>query len=318
VTAADAPWAAAGHEVAWGQIRVTSPSAVTRTAGPQAEPVPVSPGRLRLGPGLFDAAAGRLVELGGHPVEGPRLDVWRAPTDNDLGSDEPEAARWRAAGLHRMHTRVTAVEQTAVDGGGLVVRTRVAPPALGFGMLTDYHWSVDDGRLRLRVDLAPDGTWPSTLPRLGLRMAVPGAFGTVEWFGGGPGEAYADSRQAARVGRHTAGVDALQTPYVRPQENGNRVDARWLTLTAPDGTGLRVAGEPFFDFAVRRWTTEDLDAAAHTPDLVPGDLIHLNLDLAQHGLGSAACGPGVLPQYRLHARKATFTLTFDALGEGAS
>ena len=84
----------------------------------------------------------------------------------------------------------------------------------------------------------------------------------VEWFGRGPGEAYADSRQAARVGRFESTVDAMQTPYVFPQENGNRADARWLRIGA-----IRVEGEPVFDFTVRRWTSEDLDAAGHTADL---------------------------------------------------
>jgi beta-galactosidase len=75
---------------------------------------------------------------------------------------------------------------------------------------------------------------------------------------------------------------------------------------------VRVDGEPVFDFTARRWTTEDLDAATHTVDLKPRDRVYLNLDLAQHGLGTASCGPGVLPQYRLHARKASFSLTFTA------
>jgi beta-galactosidase len=141
-------------------------------------------------------------------------------------------------------------------------------------------------------------------------MALPGAFSDAVWFGAGPGEAYADSRQAARVGRHALSVDALQTPYVYPQENGNRADARWLRLTSPEGGGISVEGDPVFDFTARRWTSEDLEEATHTVDLVPGELIHLNLDLAQHGLGSASCGPGVLPPYRLHARKASFTVTF--------
>jgi beta-galactosidase len=100
-------------------------------------------------------------------------------------------------------------------------------------------------------------------------------------------------------------VDELQTPYVFPQENGNRADARWLRIG-----GLLVEGEPVFDFTARRWTSEDLDAARHTTDLKPRDRVYLNLDLAQHGLGTASCGPGVLPQYRLHARKATFAVTF--------
>jgi beta-galactosidase len=315
VLAADTAWAAAGHVVAWGQVRVTPATAAPAAVGaPISTAVSAAGRRLRLGPGEFDPATGRLTALGAHRVDGPRLDLWRAPTDNDRGSDRPEERQWRAAGLHRLQHRVAGVDHR---GDTLVVRTRVAPPALGFGMLADYHWTADADRLRLRVDLEPDGEWPLTLPRLGLQMALPGTFGNAEWFGGGPGEAYPDSRQAARIGRFARTVDELQTPYVFPQENGNRVDVRRLLLTTERGAGapagIRIDGEPVFDFTARRWTSEELDTATHTTDLVPGDLVHLNLDLAQHGLGSASCGPGVLPQYRLQPQKASFTLTFTPL-----
>ncbi|MFF1449984.1 glycoside hydrolase family 2 TIM barrel-domain containing protein [Streptomyces sp. NPDC058274] len=308
VLATGTRWAAAGHVVAWGQVPITpAPEPAAPARGARAT---TSAGLLRLGPGAFDPATGRLTSLGAHPVDGPRLDLWRAPTDNDRGPDRPEEQQWRAAGLHRLQHRVAGVD---VREDELVVRTRVAPPALGFGMLAAYHWTADAGRLRLRVEVEPDGTWPCTLPRLGLRMALPGAFGTAEWFGAGAGEAYSDSRQAARIGRFVRTVDALQTPYVYPQENGNRTDVRSLLLTSGGGAGIRVDGEPVFDFTARRWTTEELDAATHTTDLTPGELVHLNLDFAQHGLGSASCGPGVLPPYRLQARKASLTLTFTPL-----
>ena len=123
-----------------------------------------------------------------------------------------------------------------------------------------------------------------------------------------PGEAYRDIRRAARVGRFAASVDELQTPYVRPQENGNRTEVRWATLTDGRGTGLRVEGRPHFDVTARRWTSEDLDAATHTPELVPGDRIWVNLDHAQQGIGTASCGPGVLPQHDLDVVPTTFAL----------
>lgn len=311
---AGTPWAPAGHVVAWGQIPVT---AAAPAAGPAAgAALAVTDTALRLGPGVFDPVTGRLTALGGLPVQGPRLDLWRAPTDNDRGSDAPEEARWRAAGLHRLQHQLLGTERLGTEqlGDTLVVRTRVAPPGLGFGMRADYHWTAHDQRLRLRLEVEPDGTWPCTLPRLGLRMALPGGLDTAEWYGRGPGEAYADSRQAARIGRFTSTVDALQTPYVFPQENGNRLDLRWLRLTSADGTGLRVDGEPAFAFTARRWTSEHLDAATHTTDLEPGDTVVLNLDLAQNGLGSASCGPGVLPHHRLHPASASLTLTFTPTG----
>ncbi|MBV9848016.1 MAG: beta-galactosidase, partial [Kutzneria sp.] len=154
--------------------------------------------------------------------------------------------------------------------------------------------------------VAPEGDWPCPLPRLGIRLAAPASLDRVSWFGCGPNEAYADSRKAARVGLFRAPVSQLQTPYVFPQENGNRVDVRWAELTDGDGLGLRFEGRPVFDFTARPWTSEDLDIATHTTDLVPRDRMFVNLDLAQHGLGSASWGPGVLPRYRLEPRTSTF------------
>jgi beta-galactosidase len=100
---------------------------------------------------------------------------------------------------------------------------------------------------------------------------------------------------------------------VRPQENGNRTEVRWATLTDAGGAGLRVEGEPWFELTARRWTSEDLDAAGHTPDLTPRDRVWVNLDHAEQGIGSASCGPGVLPQYRLAAAPASFAIVLREL-----
>jgi len=186
------------------------------------------------------------------------------------------------------------------------VRTRVAAAGSELGFRATYRWSAtthDGGPgLRLRLSVEPEGQWPTVLPRVGLRLGLPGTFGLVDWYGLGPQESYADSRRAVRVGRYAASVDDLQTPYVFPQENGNRMGVRTLVIADADGNALRVDGAPEFSFTARRWTTEALDAARHTAELRPGDRVWLNLDHAQNGLGSGSCGPGVLPQYRLLAR----------------
>ena len=302
--AADTSWAPAGHVVAWGQLPV-SPASATPSL-PARGPVFSTHGLLTLGAGEFDPHSGELTAFGGLPVRGPRLDVWRAPTDNDR---EADVRRWRAAGLHRMQHRVAGIDL----GDALVVHTRVAPPGLAFGLLADYTWTAEGDRLRLRVDVTPDGEFPCPLPRLGVTMALPAGLDAVEWFGGGPGEAYPDSRQAARIGRYSSTVDDLQTPYVFPQENGHRIDVRWARLTGPDDVGVRIDGDPAFGFTARRWTTAALEAARHTVDLQPDEKIHVTFDHAQHGLGSASCGPGVLPQYQLQAGKVTFSLWFRPL-----
>jgi beta-galactosidase len=299
VLAADTPWAGAGHEVAWGQAQ----------AGP-ASPRRHTPGRGA--PAEFDVRTGALLRLAGFPVETPRLDLWRAPTDNDRPENDfafdGDWSRWswRRAGLHRLRHRLV---DSAWAGGTLTVRTRVGTAATDFGFAVTYRWTVDGDSVRLAVEGEPTGEWPVVLPRLGLRMAVPAALGTVEWFGGGPGEAYPDSRAAARIGRFVRTVEQMQTPYVVPQENGARSDVRWATLTGADGRGIRITGDPTFILTARRWTTEDLDAAQHTHQLRPRDQVYVNLDAAQNGIGTASCGPGVQPPYQLRPGPFTFGLT---------
>ena len=239
-------------------------------------------------------AAGRLLRVGELEVEGPRLDLWRAPTDNDRGHHgEALEPVWRRVGLDRLQHRVDEVA-AGEDGRSCGPGWRRRPPTLGVLAhlpLAGRRTAGCGWRWRSR----PRGTGRARCPGSGCAWRVPAGLRRVEWFGRGPGEAYADTGRAARVGRFTATVEELQTPYLYPQENGNRRDVRWATLTDGGGRGLRVEGEPTVDLTARPWTSEQLDQARHPADLVAGDRIWVNLDLAQQGIGSASCGPGVLP-----------------------
>ncbi|MDH6213541.1 glycoside hydrolase family 2 TIM barrel-domain containing protein [Streptomyces pseudovenezuelae] len=301
--AEDTLWAPKGHEVAWGQVAV----AARLLPSLAASDAPVVGERLiTLGPATFDARTGELRTIGGVHVNGLRLDVWRAPTDNDDGAEWQTDTRygllWRKFGLHRMRHRLDAVE---VGEDSLTVRTRVAPAAWEVSLSTVYRWTSDGDRLRLTVSVGPEGDWTVPLPRLGVRFGIDASADRVRWFGGGPGEGYPDTKSASRIARWDATVDELQTPYVRPQENGARADVRWTEIG-----GLRIDGDPEFSFTARRWTTEQLAAATHLPDLTPGDTVWVNLDHGQHGIGSQSCGPGPLPQYYLRAEPAEFSFVF--------
>jgi beta-galactosidase len=303
--AADTAWGPRGHEVAWGQVPVVVRSlpSVAATGRPVA-----GDGVITLGPASFDARSGALKTIGGIEVAGPRLDVWRATTDNDDGAEWQTDIRWaqlwRKYGLHRMRHRLDSVE---LGDDALTVRTRVAPAAWEFGLATVYRWTSDGNRLKLTVSVGPDGEWPVPLPRLGVRFGLARA-DAVKWFGGGPGEGYPDTKSASKVGRWESTVDGLQTPYLRPQENGARADVRWAELG-----GLRIDGDPEFFLSARRWTSEQLDAATHLTDLTPGGTVWVNLDHALHGIGTGSCGPGVLPRYTLDAAPAEFSFVFSEL-----
>ncbi|WP_460660179.1 glycoside hydrolase family 2 TIM barrel-domain containing protein [Kribbella swartbergensis] len=280
-------WAEAGHRVAWGQIRLDEPAAVE----------PVTGGRPADGVAGVDG-----ISVAG--VQNARLDVWRAPIDND--AIPGVANTWREQGLHRVQHRI--VSQGERDGAWEVV-TRTAPPQLQWGLVGTWRWTAVDDGVVLDLNVVPEGLFPEVLPRLGITFELP-KVERVEWFGTGPNEAYVDTREAAAVGKYSATVAELQTPYVRPQENGHRIDTRWAALTTSTGT-LRVeALGTLFGLTVRDWTSHDLETAKHTAELTPGDTTYVTLDLAQTGVGTAACGPALPDRDKLKTTPASLTLKF--------
>ncbi len=311
--AADTLWAKAGHELAWGQhtVEVGVPAVVSSTVGLEVED-----GGVRFGPGRFDPTTGDLIGLGDLELNGPRINLWRAPTDNDNGrgtdAKEPDAAAWRRLGLDRLLVRTQSVGQ---DGDDWVVRQRIGVAAADRSVDVIFRWSSDGERLQLQTQLEPDGRWPGSWPRIGLDFVLPGELNRVHWEGRGPGQAYPDTGQSQRSGSFDSTVAGLQVDYVRPQENGSR-RARTVRLSDQSGTsGLRISGAEF-GFAARPWSQGVLTAAEHTPDLVPDGSTHLTVDHRQHGVGTAACGPGVLSGYRLvpselSADELSFTLVLE-------
>jgi beta-galactosidase len=297
----------ADHEIAFGQHVVVGPPTPVRVGS--ARPGPVGDG-WRLGGAEFDGS-GQLTALGSLAVQGPRLDVWRAPTDNDRGWLAHDRS-WRELGLDRPIHRVEGVE---VVGDELVVSstTLAAGTDSGFRTTTSWRSTVDGLALRLRV--VPIGQWstrshrnpdgsvsplPVPVPRIGLWFGLPDGATSVEWLGLGRGESYRDSRAGVRVGAWQASVPQLQTPYLKPQENGLRSEVWSAALRWDDGTTLRLAHDTPFGFAVRPWSSRALAAAAHPTDLQSDGTTHLTVDFAHHGLGSNSCGPDATPAHRLH------------------
>ncbi len=317
VLAADSSWAAAGHEISWGQS-VLLPSAVEPAA---TERVLVSEGELRLGPAVFSRITGMPTLLGDVPVEKLGLVLWWAPTDNDLGREwggadpRPLATQWRDAGLNRLHSRLVGIsaEVTADGGERLTVRTRVGAADKQFGVQVDYSWASDGASLALQTYVRPEGTWVNAgfeveWARIGLELVLAGETSAVSWFGKGPHQSYTDTGQGARTGWFSLPLADLDVDYVRPQESGARSGVRSASLDVA-GSLLQVTGEPFA-FTVRPYSMAVLDAAAHRPALAADGKSYVYLDHVQRGVGTAACGPGVLEAYRLKPRAAEFTVVF--------
>jgi len=308
--AKDTIWSKAGHTIAWAQFKIPCADsdklvAPVKTFYPLSSSenrqiIAISWDDFEIG---FDKSYGYLCKLKFNGLDvlsqGPVLNFWRAPTDNDVN----EAALWRRKGLDKLRHRIDSVSWELLPDSEsirLCCLTRIAPPVLSWGIVCDYTYLVSgDGSIIIDVSGHFEGDAPETLPRVGLNLKLPKKFDQVEWFGRGPGESYPDSKTANRVGLYRTEVDNLYTPYIRPQENGNRSDVRWASFTDNRGMGLLVKGLPQFDFSAHRFSTEVIERATHRHLLRPTDEIHINLDHAQHGLGSASCGPGQLQQYRL-------------------
>jgi beta-galactosidase len=306
----DTDWADAGHEVAWAQWSTAfSPRlpALPRVLSGRRANAP--PGNAGLA--LVDPRTGALVRLGALDIQDWRLELWRAPTDNDLGRgwDVPLAPsvseQWAAAGLHRLVSRLVSFERSS---SGVRAVTRVAAAGRDAGVLLDCTWTGDDREVRLDVAVSPDEAGePVPWARLGLSFSVSGHLSNLEWFGRGPGQGYPDTGQGSRLGWHASTAAALQVPHVRPQESGARRHVQAFRLSDGDDAAFGVRGEPFA-LTVRPWSTEAVAAAAHLDELVTDGRTHVVIDHRQHGVGSAACGPGVLPQYSLTSTPARFSL----------
>src|SRR5262249_35680268 len=143
-------------------------------------------------------------------------------------------------------------------------------------------------------------------------FAIPSACDRVRWFGRGPQENYCDRHTAAVVAIWRSSVAEWITPYVRPQENANRTDVRWIEFTGRDGVGLLVksAGEPF---GVSAWpySADDLAAATNDYELPRRDFITVNIDARQMGVGGDnSWSLPVHPEYRLPA-DGEYVLSFE-------
>jgi beta-galactosidase/evolved beta-galactosidase subunit alpha len=329
---ADTLWADAGFEVGAAQFEVPfkAPARMVRpvSAMPAMRVTETDSMLEAQGPGyglVFDKIRARVVSWRYQDVElikeGPRLDFWRAPIDNDKGWSGISQS-WEAGYLNRLQHRTEDVRITRGDQGRTLTieaRVRLAPPVFRQAFLCTYTYTLfGSGDLLMTVRGVPyvnpfdhsdkSNRWPERLPRIGLCMTLQPGLERVAWYGRGPGESYADSQEAALFGVWRASVDDLLTSYMKPQENGNRKDTRWVALTNIRGLGLLAIGQPSLDFSAHHYTADDFQLARHPCDLVRREEVILHLDLKQRGLGSGSCGPQPLPQHEIKPEEFVFSV----------
>jgi beta-galactosidase len=212
---------------------------------------------------------------------------------------------WKGLGLDHVITRVVSVEHSEARS---VVTTRVGGAGRDQLVELRLEWIALEGATELTATVTPLVDTPQPWARLGLSFTLPGEFTEVGWFGLGPGQGYPDTGQGNRLGAHRSTVAGLQVPHVRPQESGARRGIRSLDVSTWSRT-ITVEGDGFAA-TIRPWSTEAVAAATHLHELATDGRTHVVLDHAQTGVGTAACGPGVLEQYRLYSAPMQFRLRF--------
>jgi beta-galactosidase len=246
------------------------------------------------------------VSAGDLLVTSPTACIWRAPTQNDglrVGPRAEQASgvrrRWLRWGLDRLTTElVSSVPRDEGVNPSLTVHRRLSgvDPDVRIdhrqvAMLVGGTLVFDE---EIRIPEVMDD-----LPRVGITFNAAAGLEHLTWAGLGPHESYPDRRVGARFGRWTSTVTDQYVPYLLPQEHGAHADTRRFTLTDDDGHGLAVSAQEPFSFSVSHFSADDLHAAAATADLQPRDEVVVHVDVAQRGLGTAACGPDTLPEYRV-------------------
>jgi len=268
---------------------------------------------------VFDISAGVIKSYrdGGRELllSGPVPDFWRPPTDNDYGNGmEKRNAPWKEAGKNAV-MKSAYISQPGM-GQAEVQFTFDIPGSDGrkiAGLVTEYTVH-SDGAVEVSFDLEKTDRSLEEIPRVGMQMTLPSICTDLMWFGRGPHENYADRKTSAFVGVYESTVADQYVPYVRPQENGYKTDARWLNITDSEGRGLRFEGEPIFSFAAMNYLHDDFESPGnlagyrpdaklvntHISDVIPRDLVRVNIDYGQMGVGGDnSWGERTHPQYCL-------------------
>ena len=233
--------------------------------------------------------------------DGPQPDFWRAPTDNDYGNRMPEVCNvWRVAGKNKTLKNF----RTEKSGNEYIIRTEYELNDVSSPYNVTYTVSAN-GNIKVIVSWKAGRQGLPEMPRFGMQMRLPSEFTTFTYYGRGPWENYIDRKTSSFIGIYNSSVAEQQFDYFRPQENGNKTDVRWLTLTNKEGLGILITGLQPLSVKAAHNTADDLDFGitkknSHPKDVTPQKDIFLNVDFLQRGVaGNDSWGAFPLWIYRL-------------------
>lgn len=241
-------------------------------------------------------------------LAGPRVQLWKAPVDNE----RPFLNEWQQAGYHHLTWETHAMDFRATHPAAFTVEIDGLLHTYGnkVRFRVQQRWTVySSADVLLTTTITPEEAQVCpTLPRIGLELVLPAEFEQYNWFGLGPHECYPDRRHSGRLDVYQSTVTEEFVSYVTPQHHGEKLDARWTTLTDLRGNGLFVGGQPTIHVNASHYTQAMLEQARHMHDLQPVEATILQLDHAINGVGNGTLAPATLPAYRIPAAPVTFTV----------
>ena len=226
-----------------------------------------------------------------HPME---LNIWRAPTDNDMYIK----LEWEKAHYDAAYTRAYRIE-VLQNKHGVLIMEHLAVVADTVQKILDVEmtWKINgDGKIEAVIEAVKDKEFPD-LPRFGIRMFLNKKMDEITYFGMGPQESYRDKHQASCHGLFRSKVAQMHEDYIRPQENGSHYDCDYVELTNGQ-CGIAAVSKNPFSFNASVYTQEELERVSHNYELKGSDSTVFCMDYAMNGIGSNSCGPDVMDKYR--------------------
>lgn len=323
-------WAEAGHEITFKQFKLPylfDRSYLLNQVNKNLKDLSLNESELYLevrGSDFsiyFDKGSGELIDYlyrGKSIIErGPALNFWRAPIDNDnTDITYNYSSEWKKEGIDRMEQRLDEIRIVEFNENHLLLVSSytLAPASKDLLFKAELGYKIyQDGEVELKSSgYFADGKEHS-LPRISLDFELSQDLDYLSWFGRGPGESYPDSKRAAYFDLFSKKVRELHTPYVYPQDNGNRSDTKWLQLKNRVGAGIEFYSSNNFDFTAHCYSRGDLEKAEHDCEIPFRDEIYLELIHKNRGLGSTSCGPKALEKYELKVKEFEFQLNFKGI-----
>lgn len=316
-------WANAGHVVAYSQLRL--PIEATKEAVASYEALETTESEFEITVTnnyvtyVFDKVKGVVTSIDYNGKEliskGPRLNFWWAPTDNDYTFGNGIEKQWYKFNLDKLQHYVQNVALIEEDSkqATIEISTLIGPPTYYAPIKAKYTYKVlNSGEMYITTDVEfsdiQKGVPLPRLAKIGLQMMLAKGSDNISWYGKGPHESYADKKEGAMVGLYSGTVMEQHEFNVRPQENGNKTDVRWVAVTDIYGAGVFADSDELINISVHKYTDENLTKAKHINELQYIDETVLNLDYKVSGVGSGSCGPETLEKYWVNPENCSFTV----------